>query len=141
MARGLTQDIQNAFIGSSTTAPSTVGISIERDGTLKFDKAKFTAAYASDPDKVTKTTGELATKVAEVSKAATGAADGTLTMRLQAEQNLVKDYSQQITKFEDRMSLREETLKQQFSAMESLLSKMQAQGNWLSGQLATLPTG
>ncbi|WP_226346446.1 flagellar filament capping protein FliD [Agilicoccus flavus] len=141
MTRGLSQEIQTAFTGSSTALPSTLGISIERDGTLKFDKTKFVANYKSDPDSVTKAAGEIATKVGEVSKQATSAADGTLTMRIQAEQASVKDYTAQITRFEDRMSLREETLKQQFSAMESLLSKMQAQGNWLSGQLATLPTG
>lgn len=141
MTRGLTQDLQNAFIGSSSALPSTLGISIERDGTLKFDKTKFVANYKSDPDSVTKAAGEIATKVGEVSKQATSAADGTLTMRIQAEQASVKDYTAQLTKFEDRMTLREATLKQQFGAMETLLSKMQAQGNWLSGQLATLKTG
>lgn len=141
MARGLSQEMQNAFVGSSTALPSSIGISIERNGTLSFDKAKFVANYKSDPESVTKAAGEIATKVAEVSKQATSAADGTLTLRLQAEQASVKDYTAQITKFEDRMTLREATLKQQFSAMESLLSKMQAQGNWLTGQLATLPTG
>lgn len=141
MTRALASDIQNAFVGSKTALPSSLGISIERDGTLKFDKTKFVANYKSDPESVTKAAGEIATKVADVSKHATSAADGTLTMRIQAEQASVKDYTAQLTKFEDRMTLREATLKQQFSAMESLLSKMQAQGNWLSGQLATLPTG
>ena len=141
MTRGLAQELQNAFVGSSSALPSTIGISIERDGTLKFDKTKFVANYKSDPESVTKAAGEIATKVGEVSKQATSAADGTLTMRIQAEQASVKDYTAELVKFEDRMSLREATLKQQFSAMESLLSKMQAQGNWLSGQLATLPTG
>lgn len=141
MTRSLTQDIQNAFVGSTTALPSSLGVSIERDGTLKFDKTKFVANYKSDPESVTKAAVEIATKVGEVSKQATSAADGTLTLRIQAEQASVKDYTAQLTKFEDRMALREATLKQQFNAMESLLSKMQAQGNWLSGQLATLPTG
>ena len=141
MTRALSSQIQNAFVGSSTALPSSIGISIERDGTLSFDKTKFVANYKSDPEWVTKAAGEIATKVGEVSKQATSAADGTLTLRIQAEQASVKDYTAQLTKFEDRMTLREATLKQQFSAMESLLSKMQAQGNWLSGQLATLPTG
>lgn len=141
LTRGMVQDLQLAFTGSNTASPASLGISIERDGTLTFDKTKFVANYKSDPESVTKAAGEIATRVGEVSKQATGAADGTLTMRIQAEQASVKDYTAQITKFEDRMSLREQTLKQQFGAMESLLSKMQAQGSWLSGQLATLPTG
>ncbi|GAB97484.1 flagellar hook-associated protein 2 [Kineosphaera limosa] len=140
MTRALSTDIQNAFIGSSTALPSSIGISIERDGTLKFDKTKFVANFNSDPESVTKAAGDIATKVGQVSKQATSAADGTLTLRIQAGQSSVKDYTAQLTKFEERMTLREATLKQQFSAMESLLSKMQAQGNWLSGQLASLPT-
>jgi len=114
---------------------------MERDGTLKFDKSKFTASYKSDPDTVVAAAATIASKIADVSKRATSAADGTVTMRIQAEQDSVKGYSDQLVKFEQRMTLREQTLKQQFSAMESLLSKMQAQGNWLSGQLAALPTG
>ncbi len=139
--RQLSQQIQEVFVGSSASLPSQAGIQINRDGTLSFDKTKFKAAYASDPEAVTKTISDVAERAADVSKKATSAADGVLTMRLQSEQASVKDYTAQIKKFEDRMILREETLKAQFGAMESLLSKMQSQGNWLSGQLATLPTG
>lgn len=138
MTRALMQDIQNAFVGSSNPMVSQAGISINRDGTLSFDKAKFTAAYASAPHEVTKAMGEVATKVGEVSKGATSAADGTLTLRMQGEQQAVKGYTAQLAKFEERMVLREQGLKAQFSAMESLLQKMQAQGNWLNGQLAGL---
>jgi len=141
MTRALVQDIQNSISGSSTATPASLGISMERDGTLKFDKSKFTASYKSDPDTVVAAAATIASKIADVSKRATSAADGTVTMRIQAEQDSVKGYSDQLVKFEQRMTLREQTLKQQFSAMESLLSKMQAQGNWLSGQLAALPTG
>lgn len=141
MTRSLTQSVQSAFVGSTSTSSATVGINIDRTGAITFDKAAFKAAYASDPGAVTKAVGDIAAKVGEVSKQATNAADGTLTLRLQSEQSSVKDYTTQINKFEERMSLREETLKAQFAAMESLLSKMNSQGQWLSGQLATLPTG
>ena len=61
--------------------------------------------------------------------------------RIQGEQALSKDYTEQIAKFEDRMSSRQQILERQFSALESMLGKLQAQGNWLGSQLATLPTG
>ncbi|GAB48128.1 flagellar filament capping protein FliD [Mobilicoccus pelagius] len=138
LTRGLRDQLQNAFTGSATALPATLGISIERDGTLKFDKTKFTANYKNDPDAVTKAAGEISSTVENVSKQATSAADGALTNRIESERSSMKDYTTQLSKFEDRMALRESTLKQQFSAMESMLSKMQAQGNWLNGQLAGL---
>ena len=39
------------------------------------------------------------------------------------------------------MDLRQKALSAQFQAMESLLGRMQSQGQWLASQLATLPTG
>lgn len=141
MTRALAGDLQMAFTGSTTALPSTLGLSIERDGRISFDKTKFVASYKSDPEAVSKAAGEIGTRVGDVAKQATDSTSGMLTLRLQAEQSNIKDYTARLTKFEERMTLRESTLKAQFSAMESLLQKMQSQGSWLSGQLATLPTG
>lgn len=140
MTRVLKTDLQNVFTGSSTFSTKTAGITIERDGSFTFDKAAFKAAYASDPEGTVTGLTDIATKMGEVSKQATSAADGTLTQRITAEQSAVKGYTAQLAKFEERMTLRESTLKQQFAAMDSLLAKMQTQGSWMSSQIASLPT-
>lgn len=139
--RALAGDIQSAFVGSSANLPSLAGMSVDKTGAITFDKAKFAAAYAKDPSAVEKTVSDLSTNLAQVSKQATNSTDGLLSVRIQGEQASIKDYSKQITKFEDRMSARQEILERQFKSLETMLSKLQTQGNWLSGQLATLPTG
>lgn len=136
--RELSGRIQSAFAGGSAYLPSMAGIELKKDGTISFDKAKFTAAYASDPAGVTKNVTELATRVNEVSKQATNATDGSLSIRIQGEQGNIKDYTDRVAKFEDRMTAKEAMYKLQFSALDSMLSKLQAQGNWLTGQLSSL---
>lgn len=137
-SRELTQRIQGVFGGSAATVPSLAGIELKKDGTISFDKAKFTAAYAKDAEAVTKTVTDLATKANEVSKQATDPKNGLLTIRIQGEQADIKDYGDRIAKFEDRMTAKQAMYKAQFSALDSMLSKLQSQGSWLQGQLAGL---
>ncbi|MBO3178587.1 hypothetical protein GZ170_03465 [Dermatophilus congolensis] len=59
-------------------------------------------------------------------------------MQVNSQNTMIKDYSDQISKFNDRMDLRQQALQAQFNAMDSLLGKMKSQGNWLSSQLAGL---
>lgn len=138
--RTLTAQIQSAFGGNSSSLPSLAGISIDRSGSVTFDKATFTTALAKDPSMVEATMTSLSTNLSQLSKQATNVTDGLLSVRIQGEQSLLKDYTDQISRFEDRMSARQEILERQFSGLETMLNKLQAQGSWLSSQLATLPT-
>jgi flagellar hook-associated protein 2 len=56
MARTLQQRVYTAVSGavsaSTLGSPGAVGISLAKDGSMSFDRAKFTAAYAKDPDAV-----------------------------------------------------------------------------------------
>lgn len=136
--RDLTYKLREAFQGSSAALPSLAGISVDKTGTVTFDKAKFTEAYGKDPAAVQKAVDGVATKLNDVSKNATDADKGILTLAIKGQQSQIKDYTDSIKRFEDRMTMREQTLTAQFSAMESMLSKISAQGNWLNGQLAGL---
>lgn len=136
--RDLTYKLREAFQGSSAALPSLAGISVDKTGTVTFDKTKFTEAYGKDPAAVQKAVDGVATKLNDVSKNATDSTKGSLALAIQGQQAQVKDYTDSIKRFEDRMTMRESTLTAQFNAMESMLSKMQAQGNWLNGQLAGL---
>lgn len=139
--RGITYAIRDAVVGSAGLIPSLAGLSVDKNGTVTFDRAKFESAYKDDPGKVQATVNEVAERLAEVGTKASDTDKGSIAQRIKSEQAMVSNYTKQITRFEDRMTLREQSLNAQFKAMESLLGKMQAQGNWLSGQLATLPTG
>lgn len=139
--RQLANEIGTAFSGNASYVPSLAGIELQKDGTITFDKAKFTSAYEKDAAAVTKNVTELSTKLAEVSKNASNPTDGMLTVRINGEQATIKDYTDRLAKFEDRMTAKQAMYQQQFSALDSMLSKLQAQGSWLTGQLSSLPTG
>ncbi len=140
MARDLRQQVTDAVIGSSTSTPALSGVSVARDGTVSFDRAAFLAAYAKDPAAVSQTMTSMSQQLANVAKQASDPAVGSITTRIQGEQDSIRDYTQQIADFEDRMTLRQQTLQTQYAALETALGSLQSQSQWLTGQLASLPT-
>ncbi|MCB1301261.1 MAG: flagellar filament capping protein FliD [Austwickia sp.] len=138
--RTLTQRIGDVFVGGGGTVPSVAGININRDGTVSFDKSKFAEAYAKDPLKVEETVRSTATRLADVGKSMTDPVDGMLSVAIKSQDALVKDYTSQITRFNERMDQKQALLMRQYNALDSILSKMKSQSDWLAGQLKSLPT-
>ena len=85
--------------------------------------------------------GGIAQRLLSRSNGATDTVTGSLTLSITGSQSQVSDINKRIAAFEDRMTLRESTLKAQFSNLEVALGKLKDQQNWLSGQLAGLPQG
>jgi flagellar hook-associated protein 2 len=119
-------------------SPSTIGISYAKDGTFSFDAAKFQEALAADPAKVQAMATGLADRVATVSKSYSDPTEGTLSLKLNSQNDLIKDYGTQISNWDDRLALRRETLQAQFSALEVSMSKLKSQSSWLTSQIAKL---
>lgn len=137
--RGLQQQLQSAAsYPVDGISPSTVGITIGRDGTFTFDETKFKAALAADPDKVQKVVSGLAQRVADVAEGASDKVDGTLTRKITGQQDLVKSLGTQIDAWDRRLEVRREGLQKTYSALEVTLSNLQSQSSWLAGQLASL---
>jgi flagellar hook-associated protein 2 len=57
---------------------------------------------------------------------------------IQRRTEAVRGLSDQVEAWDVRLELRQTALKRQFSSLETALSKMQQQSNWLSGQLSGL---
>lgn len=120
------------------TSPSEVGIVITRDGTFTFDEKKFNAALAADPAKVQAMVSAIATRVDEVATAASDKYEGSLTLKIQGQESLVRDMGTQIEAWDRRLELRRANLQKVYSALEVTLSNLQSQSTWLAGQLAGL---
>lgn len=140
MSRDLRQRLTDAFIGTSSNTPALSGVSVQRDGSVSFDRDAFLAAYANDPSGVAATMTAMSQQLSSVAKQASDPISGSITTRVAAEQASIKDYTDQISAFEDRMTLKQQTLKTQYAALETALGSLQSQSQWLTGQLASLPT-
>lgn len=130
--------IEAASYPVDDVSPSTMGITLAKDGTFSFDETKFAAALAADPAKVQKVVSTLAQRVADVADAVSDKYDGTLTMRIQGEQSDVTQMGTEIEDWDRRLALRKEGLQRTYSALEVTLSNLKSQSTWLTGQLAAL---
>jgi flagellar hook-associated protein 2 len=140
MGRDLTQRITDAVIGTSSSTPAMAGVSVARDGSITFDRAAFLAAYATDPVVVTSAMTSMSQQLSDVATQASDPHTGFVTTRVTNEQDNIRGTTAQIADFEERMTLRQQTLTTQYAALETMLGTLKSQSDWLTGQLATLPT-
>lgn len=142
--RGLPDGMSSlADLGVSTGSASST---ISRDalaGKLEIDDAKLDAALASDASGVR----DLLAGPANVGGWARAferivhdadTTGGTIDVRITGADSELKRLQKTMADMDSRLALKEQTLRAQFSAMESALAQSQAQGSWLSGQLASL---
>ena len=132
-----------ADLGISTGSASAT---VSRDalaGRLTLDTAKLSSALASDPDGVE----ALLAGVDGVGGWARGfealvhevsTTGGTLSTRIDGAGSELKRLQASMASMDQRLELREQALRAQFTAMEAALAASQSQGQWLAGQLAAL---
>ena len=128
---------------SDGTSLAGVGIQLDRYGKLTFDEAAFKAAYAADPAAVAAkftsgTVDGFAARVQAVAKGASDSIDGTLTTSINGRKTEIKRMQDSIADWDDRLAVRQEALQRQFTALETALSQMNSQSNWLAGQISSL---
>ncbi len=123
---------------------SEIGISTQRDGSLKQDNSKLDKAVSNNfDDMVALLSGEgevdgVMKKFNSVLLGINSASSGMYATQKNAYQSSISKIDSQIEVMESRMSKRELTLRNQFSAMEQLVSALNAQGDFLSQQIANL---
>ena len=137
----------NAAILSAATlpvngkSPSDLGIVLNKTGSIDFDATKFGDAMTKDPVGTMAAVSTIAARVADAAKQASDPTSGLLTTKIKGKQSDVKDYTDQIASWDDRLAMRRATLQQTYSALEVALSGMKAQSAWLSSQISGLSSG
>jgi flagellar hook-associated protein 2 len=125
---------------------SQLGISTQKDGTLKVDGTVLKGAISDDLDGVVSlfagsaATEGLSAKLVDYLESVTDRSDGILASRKTATDSGLRRLDSQIERQEARLEQREETLRAQFTAMEQLVSSMNATSSYLS-QLPSLAGG
>lgn len=138
-----TRQVQQSILSAAsfpvgTASPSSVGIVLGKDGTISFDESKFTAAMAADPATTQKVLTEIAARVEKAAKNLSDPTVGSLSLKIQGQQSYVKNLSEQVDSWDNRLALRRTTLERTYTALEVSLSKINAQANWLTSQLESL---
>ncbi len=137
------EDASLRHVGQIGISTGAIG-SFSRDGKLTLDEAKLKEALAADREGVAallgvengQGTGFLRDLAATVRRYS--ASDGYLPIRKQQLEAEDKQLSRQIEAKQRFIDARLATLHRQFSALEVLLTKLNNQGTWLSGQIEGL---
>ena len=136
-------------VGLGTGAPTGSIDPDAVDGKITLDEDKLgdalTANFSAVKALFTKVTGSYATE--GVQQRLQGNLDpflkagGVMDSRDAGETNTLKDIQSQIDDWTPRLTAKEASLRQQFTAMEVALSKNQSLSSAISGQLASLASG
>ena len=151
------QTVSSAVGTSGSTAQ--VGLQLTRDGQLTFDSTKFQTALTADPALVQRLLGGevskgtnampgdyddtvsvdgVAARLQVLAQRASDSTNGTLALLAKSQDTRASDLTQQIADWDDRLAQREATLTAKFTAMETALSTLKGQSDWLSTQLDSL---
>ena len=139
-----------AYAVGDDGSAAAAGLQMTRDGKITFDANVFSATLKAKPElaqRLVNGSGEGATAVPGVAQrllaVATRASDattGTLVTLATGKDDEAKSLQGRIDDWDLRLEMRQKTLTNQFTAMESALSKLKNQSSWLESQLGSLPT-
>ena len=147
---GLRTALLGAVYPQDGTSLAAMGLQTDRNGKLVFDATKFATAYAADPGKVAAAFGPgptggtspgFAQRVTAVAERASNTYTGSLSTAVSGSNSSIKRLKDSIEDWDNRLTLRRATLTQQFTALETALSKMSSQSSWLASQINSLSSG
>lgn len=143
---GLVRSLQRDLFNAVGNGNAQEGVSIARDGTVTFDRAKFLSALEADPAavraKLTPVAERLLKAADDASRSQTAeGGPGRLTSAIKGREDAARGYDKQIAAWDTRLALRETALRKKFAGLETALGRLQQQSSWLAGQLAGLPRG
>jgi flagellar hook-associated protein 2 len=143
------RSLQSVFTDSIKTSGefsilSEIGITTQLDGSLRQDNSKLDKALSNNfEDMVSLLSGEgkvdgVMKKFNSLLLNLTSSSSGIYANQKTSYSSAVKTFDSQIGMFESRMTKREATLRAQFTAMEQLVSSLNAQGDFITQQISFL---
>lgn len=114
------------------------GVTFSNDGTLEFDADEFTEALSEDYAGTISKFNGLAQSLQSVLDDLTDSVDGTVTKQIKSVEDQIDTLDDRILTMEDRIDAEMERLQEQFIAMDTAISNMNAQMETLSQLLSSL---
>jgi flagellar hook-associated protein 2 len=115
-----------------------LGIELDKNGGgLTFNREKFKTEYAKDPNKIQEAGIGLGAQFEKMTDGMSTNIKSVITGR-NSEIDLINT---QIENWDVRLAAKKLALQKQYSDLEVALGKLKDQSSWLSGQIASLPSG
>lgn len=145
VVRALQSRLQRVISTPVTGPPSIlaeIGITTQRDGTLSVNEAKLTSALQTNLTNVSNlflaTTNGVAKATIDFVTQATRSGDGLIAGRISSIQDTIRDTSKQIARKTANLESFRETLARRFTSLETLVSQIQSQGQFLNQHISAL---
>lgn len=141
--RSLRSALLDAVYPGDGTTLASVGIQTDRYGKLVFDEKAFDTAYAADPADVqarfvSGAVDGFAARVQIASEKASDKYTGSLTSAITGQGQTIERLEASIENWDARLELRRSTITRQYTALETALSQLNSQSNWLTQQISSL---
>ncbi|KRC59697.1 MULTISPECIES: flagellar filament capping protein FliD [unclassified Nocardioides] len=133
--------LQDAIYPPDGTSMAKYGIQVDRYGKVTFDADKFAESYKADPVATAAAfTGAdgFAARVQKVAEAASDKYKGSVTNAITTHTSTITRLNKSIEDWDGRLELRRSALERQYTALETALSQLNGQSQWLSSQLDSL---
>lgn len=126
--------------GSEIRIFADLGITTERDGTLKFDEDTFSSALAKEPNSVNEVLRNFGDTVATTTGtiAQFTRFGGLFDITTRANQSTIDDLKKRIVEAEAYLTRQRENLVARFARLESMMGKLQGQQSALTSALSGL---
>jgi flagellar hook-associated protein 2 len=126
--------------GSAVNVFSDLGITTERDGTLKFDSAKLQEAISAEVTSVSSIMSAFADATAMTSGVLNQYTrfNGLLDISINANKTTIDDLNERIADAEAQLERQADMLRARYARLESTMGKLQSQQSSLTSALAGL---
>jgi flagellar hook-associated protein 2 len=132
--------------GSGYSTFSDLGVALQRDGSLVFNSSKFDTAMASSTTNVSDLLSSTSTTSPGIAVRMTTTLDGILSStgllssRTEGINRSITDVGRQRETLSRRLTQIEARYRKQFTALDTLVASMQKTSEYLTQQLANLPS-
>lgn len=150
----LQSNLQSMVLGGKSVngvSASTLGLSVDRNGTLSLDESKFKAQIAKDPNSVkdfffkdtsskyaTEKTGTGYTadfkKVIDKYTSTKSGSEGIISLRKSSYQSEIKDYNKQIERITEQIATKRARYVTMFTNLDTAIGNLQSQFSYFQSQ-------
>lgn len=131
--------LQTSVGGSSAYQTlSDIGISLQKDGTLKLDTSKLNKAVEADYNGVTALISKVGSAFKDGLESLVGSS-GSISAATDSTNRIIKGLTKQEEVLVGRLTQIEARYRKQFSSLDSAIASMNQTSSWLTKQLANLP--